>query len=54
MQLNARKIPSSIKVWREKNGTDAVMARVLVKKGATMEEVKAAIDGVFVSFNHSL
>jgi hypothetical protein len=43
MQPNAGKIPSSIKAWRDKNGTDAIMAKVLVKDGATMEEVKAAL-----------
>lgn len=53
MQPNAGKIPSSIKAWRDKNGTDAVMAKVLVKKGATMEEVKAALDAAREAFKNA-
>lgn len=53
MQPNAGKIPSSIKAWRDKNGTHAVMANVLVKKGATMEEVKAALDAAREEFKKS-
>jgi len=53
MQPNAGKIPSSIKAWRDKNGTDAVMANVYVKKGATMEEVKAALDAAREEFKNA-
>ena len=53
MQPNAGKIPSSIKAWRDKNGTDAVMARVLVKKGVTMEEVEAALDAAREAFKNA-
>lgn len=53
MQPNAGKIPSSIKAWRDKNGTDAVMATVLVKKGGTREEVKAALDTAREEFKKS-
>jgi len=53
MQANAGKIPSSIKGWRDKHGTDAVMATVLVKKGATMEEVKAALEAAREAFKKS-
>ena len=53
MQPNAGKIPSSIKAWRDKNGTDAVMAKVLVKKDATMEEVKAALDEAREAFRNA-
>jgi len=53
MQPNAGKIPSSIKAWRDKNGTDAVMATVLVKKGATIEEVKAALEAAREEFKRA-
>lgn len=53
MQPNAGKIPSSIKAWRDRNGTDAVMATVLVKKGATMEEVKEALEAPRAEFKNS-
>lgn len=53
MQPNAGKIPSSIKAWRDKNGTDAVMAKVLVKKGATMEEVEAALNAAREAFKNA-
>ncbi|KAJ6623762.1 hypothetical protein B0H10DRAFT_1943827 [Mycena sp. CBHHK59/15] len=53
MQPNTRKVPSSIKAWRDKNGTDAVMAKVLVKKDATMEEVKAALDDAREAFRNT-
>lgn len=52
MQPNAGKIPSSIKAWRDKNGTDAVMATVLVKKGATAEEVEAALNSAREAFKN--
>lgn len=53
MQPNTGKIPSSIKAWRDKNGTDTVMAKILVKKDATMEEVKAALDEVREAFRNA-
>lgn len=53
MQPNAGKIPSSIKAWRDKNGTDAVMAKVLVKKGATREEVQVALDTAREAFKNA-
>lgn len=53
MQPNAGKIPSSIKAWRDKNGTHAVMANVLVKKGGTMEEVETALDAAREAFKNA-
>ena len=53
MQANVGKIPSSIKTWRDKHGTDAVMATVLVKKDATMEEVKATLEAAREAFKNS-
>ena len=53
MQPNAGKIPPSLKNWRDKNGTDAVMATVLVKKGATKEEVKAALEAAREAFKNA-
>jgi hypothetical protein len=53
MQFNAGKIPSSIKAWRDKKGTDAVMATVLVKKGATVEEVEAALQAAREAFKNA-
>ena len=50
MRPNAGKIPRSIKAWRDKHGTDAVMAIVLVKKGATKKEVKAALEAATEAF----
>ncbi|KAJ3751852.1 hypothetical protein EV360DRAFT_56232, partial [Lentinula raphanica] len=35
MQINTGKIPSSIEAWRDKHGTDAVIAIVWVKKDAS-------------------
>jgi hypothetical protein len=44
-QPNAGKISASLKDWREKHGgTHAVMTTVLIKKGATKEEVVHAVD----------
>jgi len=53
MQPNAGKIPSSIKAWRNENGTDAVMARVLVKKGVTKKEVEAALNVAREAFKNA-
>lgn len=53
MQPNQGKIPSSIKNWRDKNGTDAVMATVWVKKDATMEEVEKALQDAREAFKNS-
>lgn len=53
MQPNAGKIPSSIKIWRDKNGTDAVMARVLVKKGATVDDVEEALEAAREKFKNN-
>ncbi|KAI0738764.1 hypothetical protein BC629DRAFT_1686867 [Irpex lacteus] len=53
MQANQGKIPSSIKAWRDKNGTDAVMAVVWVKVDATQEEVSAALDDAGKRFKES-
>ncbi|KAM5530895.1 hypothetical protein V8D89_015427 [Ganoderma adspersum] len=50
MQPNKGKIPSSIKLWRDKNGTDAVMATVWVKKDASAEEVEAALEAAREDF----
>ncbi|KAI0072590.1 hypothetical protein K474DRAFT_1726713 [Panus rudis PR-1116 ss-1] len=40
-------IPSSIKQYRNKYGTDAVMAQVWVKKDGTKEDVEAALNESF-------
>lgn len=53
MQPNKGKIPSSIKTWRDKHGTDAVMATVWVKKDASAEEVEAALDAAREEFKES-
>ncbi|PIL30992.1 hypothetical protein GSI_05685 [Ganoderma sinense ZZ0214-1] len=53
MQANKGKIPSSIKAWRDKHGTHAVMATAWVKKDATMEEVKAALDAARLEFKNA-
>lgn len=53
MQANQGKIPSSIKAWREKHGTDAVMATVWVKEDATMEEVEQALQDARKAFKAS-
>ena len=53
MQPNKGKIPPSIKLWRDKNGTDAVMATVWVKKDASAEEVKAALEAATEVFKNS-
>ncbi|KAJ3781611.1 hypothetical protein GGU10DRAFT_366259 [Lentinula aff. detonsa] len=50
MQANQGKIPSSLKMWRDKNGTDAVMAVVWVKKDATKEDVEAALNSAREEF----
>jgi hypothetical protein len=45
MQPNAGKTPFSIQQWREKNdGTHAVMATALVKKGGTKNDVKKRLE----------
>ncbi|KAK3366792.1 hypothetical protein B0T24DRAFT_596692 [Lasiosphaeria ovina] len=45
MQPNSGKgIPSSIKRWRDRHGTHANMAEVIVKKDGTKEDVKAALE----------
>jgi hypothetical protein len=48
LQPNAGKIPASIEDWRKKNGgTHGVMASILIKEGATKEEVTQAVeDGI--------
>lgn len=53
MQPNKGKIPSSIKLWRDKNGTDAIMATVWVKKDATAEDVEAALEAAREEFKNS-
>ncbi|KAG6899529.1 hypothetical protein C0995_005758 [Termitomyces sp. Mi166 len=53
MQPNKGKIPSSIKTWRDKNGTDAVMATVWVKTDASAEEVEAALEAAREDFKNS-
>ena len=53
MQPNKGKIPSSIKAFRDKHGTHAVMATVLVKKGANAKEVEAALNAARKEFNES-
>lgn len=53
MQANAGKIPPSIKAFRDKFGTDAVMATVLIKKDATKEEVKAALEAATREFKNA-
>lgn len=50
MQVNARKILPVFLDWRDKKGTDAVMARVYVKKGGTSEDVRAALDAAREAF----
>ncbi|KAF2114560.1 hypothetical protein BDV96DRAFT_577057 [Lophiotrema nucula] len=49
VQPNAGKIPTSISTWMKKNGssTHAVMADVLVKDGATENEVEEAVENAF-------
>lgn len=53
MQANQGKIPSSIKAWRDKNGTDAVMTIIWVKVDATEEEVSAALEDAAKRFKES-
>ncbi|KAF4618167.1 hypothetical protein D9613_011659 [Agrocybe pediades] len=53
MQANQGKIPSSLKTWRDKNGTDAVMATVWVKADASKEEVEDALDSAWEKFRSS-
>lgn len=53
MQPNKGKIPSSIRAWRDKHGTDAIMATVWVKKDASAEEVEAALDAARKEFKES-
>lgn len=49
VQPNAGKIPTSISNWMKKNGssTHAVMTNVLVKEGATQDEVETAVEHAF-------
>ncbi|PPQ75139.1 hypothetical protein CVT25_007938 [Psilocybe cyanescens] len=53
MQANAGKIPSCIKAWRDKHGTDAVISKVLIKKDGTMEEVRDALDAARQAFKNA-
>lgn len=53
MQPNKGKIPSSIRAWRDKHGTNAIMAMVWVKKDASAEEVEAALDAARKEFKES-
>lgn len=53
MQPNAGKILRSIKAWRDKKGTDAVMATALVKKGANRKEVEAALQAARKAFKNA-
>ena len=53
MQPNKGKIPSSIRAWRDKHGTDAIMVTVWVKKDASAEEVEAALDAARKEFKES-
>lgn len=55
LQANARKIPSTIQAWRDKNGgTHAVIATVLIKKNGTTDDVKAAIEAAKQKFKDTL
>ncbi|KAL4961583.1 uncharacterized protein BDV14DRAFT_203618 [Aspergillus stella-maris] len=43
--VDAGKVPSWIRDWREGNGgTQAVMASVLIKKDGTKDDVQTAVD----------
>ncbi|KAG6848021.1 hypothetical protein H0H93_004122, partial [Arthromyces matolae] len=53
MQPNKGRIPAAIKAWRDKHGTDAVMATVWVKKGANAEEVEASLHAAREDFKES-
>jgi hypothetical protein len=49
VQPNAGKVPTSISNWMKRNGnsTHAVMADVLIKDGATENEVEEAVENAF-------
>lgn len=50
---NSGSVPSPLDNWRDTYNTHAVMAIVLVKKGATMDEVEAALIKAEQEINNS-
>jgi hypothetical protein len=45
MQPNAGKVPPSIKEWKRKHdGSHAIMATALVKKGGTKDDVQEGLE----------